>query len=951
MTRLAAFVLFVAAACSRGATQHEAVTTTAPRQARAGQAQAPMPSSFDDVIALDKRVRTGVLPNGLTYYVMKHGVPAQRAYLWLAIKAGSVQEDDDQRGLAHLLEHMAFNGTEKYAEQEIVGYLERIGMQFGADLNAETDFDWTIYKLVVPTDADDFIDHGLDILHEWSAKVTMDPVEIDKERGVVLEEWREGRDASARIFDKQAPVLFRSTRYADRLPIGLPEIITKAPRDALVRYYKDWYRPGLMAVIAVGDFDPESVAGRIEALFADLADPPSPRARPGGAVPPADGTRISIVVDPEETDQTISIYNLLPHRRESTYGDFRRIVAENLYHTMLNGRFAELLDKPDAPAVFAGSSTSDVTLDIDGFSRAAQVKRGRLGDAIAMLVSEVRRVELHGFTPTELERAKKEVLRGIVQSARERDKRDAEEFADEITRLFFQNELMPGREREAEMTAALLPGFTLDELNRLAQQWGGDDNRVVLYSGPSKIAPPTEAQIRGWIATATAADIGPWVDALAGKSLMPTPPPPGRIVAEREVPVVDAVEWTLSNGVKVVVKSTDFAIDRVSIDGFSPGGTSLIDDARYASALYASQVVAAGGVADLKYSDVQKLLAGVVVDVDTWIDELSENVHGDGAAADLETMLQLVHLKITAPRRDPQAFATWKSRSIESIRNWTVMPERGFFDEMTRFITRDHPRRRPPSIPQIERVDQDQVMAIYKDRFGDAGDFTFVIVGDIDPAAVRPLVEKYLASLPSGGRKETWRDVGVRLVPGVPQRTVRRGREPKAYVRLIFHGDDTWTRDAAIDAGILADVLEMRLLEILREDMGGVYGVDVGGGISRRPRSVRSFEISFTTAPESVAALKAAVLAEIARIAADGIDADYLDKLRQQRIRGHEVELRDNTYWAVELADAWDYGDDPALIVDISASLARLTSDNVKAAAARFLSTSQYVTGVMLPAN
>jgi zinc protease len=939
------------AACSGGSTTRTIATEAPPATTlRDGPAFAPLDlTDMDAVAPLDPRITTGTLANGLTYYVLPHAQPARRAYLWLVVNAGSVQEDDDQRGLAHFVEHMAFNGTERYAVHEIIDYLESIGMAFGADVNASTSWDETMYKLVVPTDDFAFVDTGLDILHEWAGAITFAPEEVDKERGVVREEWRLDRGVGARVYDKQAATMFAGTRYAERLPIGELKIIEGAPRDALVRYYEDWYRPDLMAVVAVGDFDGAAVEQAIQRHFADLAAPPAPRPRPGGSVPPATGTRVSIVTDPEASDESVTIYNQLAHRRESTVGDYRRTVGDGLYNSMLNERLDDLLDEPDAPMTFAGSSTSDLTRDIDAFSRSGQVKRGQMKAAVQLLFTEVLRVEQHGFTAGELARAKRRLLREIEQDARERDKRDGIEHVEEITRLFLQKEQMPGREREAEMIAAFLPTFTLAELNGLAKEWGGSENRVILVEGPARMKKVTEANVLAWIAEVERAQLAPWTDDVADRQLLPTPPAPGKVTGETTIAAIGVTEWTLSNGAKVVVKPTDFAIDEVHLDGFSPGGTSLAPDATLDSALNASAIVAQSGLGDLTAAQVDKLLSGVVVDVDTYVGELSERVRAQASAQDLETMFQLLYLKFTAPRRDETAFAAWKAQSLEWVRGWNFDPDRGFFDDLTRFVTKNHPRRRSPNAKRIAKVKLDDALAFYADRFADAGDFTFVIVGNVDLAALRPLVERYVASLPSTGREETWKDLGITYIDGVRTRTVHRGREPKAYVRLFFHADDTWSRDAELDAGVLADALDMRLFDLLREQMGGVYGVDVDGGIARRPVGRHTFAISFGCAPEAVKPLTAATLAELRRIETDGVDASILAKLREQRVRAHELNLRDNGYWLGNLSEAYEYGDDPTAFVDLAPELARLTNANLEAAAKRFLATDQYVTAVRLP--
>ncbi len=893
------------------------------------------------------RVTKGVLPNGLTYYVVPHHKPANRAYLWLAVNAGSVQEDDDQQGLAHFVEHMAFNGTAKYEGMAIVNYLESSGMQFGADVNAHTSFDETVYKLQVPTDDPAIVAMGLDVLHQWASAISFDPKEVEKERGVVLEEWRLGQGAGNRVFDQQVGVLFGDTRYATRLPIGKPEIIKTAPRDALVRYYKDWYRPELMAVIVVGDVDPVAMAKDLEARFGDLRGPDAPRVRPRGGVPTPTGLRVSIVTDPEMTAAQVGIENMFAHRSESTASDYRRLLADGLYHTMLNERLAELARRPDAPFQWGFSTTGSSTLDIESFSRAAGAREGRVEDTLVALLTEVVRVERHGFTASELVRAKRAMLRGIEQAAREIDKRDGYELVAELVRNFFEGELVIGRAAEAELTAKLLPGVTLEELNSLANAWGGDDSRAVLLSGPDGMKAPTEARVRELVAAAAATKVEPWVDDAAGDTLMTKAPTAGTIVTEQAL-ADDVTVWTLSNGAKVVIKPTDYEADTVLVRAFSPGGTATASDKVWPSARFATSALTGSGVGEHTPGALAKVLTGRVVSVWPWIGETQEGFWGSSSALDLEPFMQLAYLRMTAPRRDEALFASWKLSTLEWVKNRRKQPERAFFEDMGTVAVGNHARRRPPEVADVEKVDLDQAIAFYQDRFGDASDFTFVVVGNVELATLRPLVETYLASLPGKGRVEKEKDLGFKRPKGITKKKVIQGQEPKSSVFLTFHGDAKWSRDASRDLATLIDVLDFRLREILREDMGGVYGVGVWGGAQRRPRQEWSVSVQFGCAPEAVEPLRKAIFAEIARLQKEGIADSYLEKVKQQRLRGREVALRDNNAWAGWLADAFQYGDDVATVMDLDGGLARLSSANVKAAAKTYLG-KQYVFGVLEP--
>ncbi len=917
--------------------------------AATGSSTAPPTAPAEPRIPLWPNVIHGVLPNGLSYFVMHHEQPRQRASMWLAVDAGALQEDDDQQGLAHFVEHMAFNGTARYPKQAIIDYLEKIGMEFGPDVNAYTSFDETVYQLQVPTNDQTFVTTGLDVLREWAGGIAFEQVEVEKERGVVLEEWRLGRGAFRRVFDKQSSVLFGGTRYARRLPIGKPEIIKAAPRDALVRFYQDWYRPDMMAVIVVGDVDPAQIIKDITARFGDLRGPKKPRTRPGAEALEARGTQVSIETDPELPRTSVAIHNLFPHRSEATRSSFRAKMIDGLYHAMLNTRLGELRRRPGAPFVFASSSTGDMTRQFEALSRSAFAKDGQAEPTLEALFAEVVRVERHGFNATEVERAKKDLLRNAQQSAAEGDKQDGSEYASEITRHFFEGEFMVGRPAEAELWAEMLPGITIDEVNGAVRTWGGAESRVVLISGPAGATLPSRERVLEIVGAVEASELKPWLDITTTAPLLAGTPTAGSITAEKAIAEIGVTEWTLSNGARVVLKPTDFENQTVHVSASSPGGMALYPDRDFFSARSADDVVAVSGAGRHTVDDLEKLLAGRTASAGTYIGDYEEGAWGQAATSDLEVMFQLLHLKLTAPRRDEAAFATWKEGQVAFLINRTLIPETVFRDQLQRTLTKDHLRRRPPTVADLDQVDLDRALAIYGERFADVSDFTFTVVGSFDPAAVRPLVETYLASLPGKGRMEKRKDVGIRNPRGVIEQQVKGGTEPKASVSITFHDDEKWSRQAEVDLTILSEVMRMRLREILREDMGGVYGVGAWGGISRAPRQVRTFAISFGCAPENVVALRKAVFDEIARLQKDGIAASYLDKIKEQHRRSFEVLLRNNDWWQGELSQAYDFGDDPRLIIDVDAALARMTSAQVQKSARRYLNKKKYVSGVLLP--
>jgi zinc protease len=945
--RAAVLALFAVLAVACGAPAPQAnvprpAPTQSPEPVAANPDAAPLP--------LDARVRKGVLANGLTYYVLPHKKPEHRAQMWLAVDAGSVLEDDDQRGLAHFVEHMGFNGTTHFPKQALVDFLEKSGVSFGADLNAYTSFDETVYTLQVPTDQPELVDRSLGILRDWSDSVTFDPVEVEKERGVVLEEWRLGRGAGMRLFDKQAPVLFYGSKYADRITIGKPEIIQGAPRDTLVRFYRDWYRPDLMAVIAVGDFAPDEIEAKIRQVFASVKPAASPRPRPAMAVPPHERRLVSIETDPEATSTTVSLVTKLPHRPLVSALDYRRVIAERLFNSMLNARLDEIRRRPDAPFLGAGSRSGAFVRTADAFTESAVVKEGSVKEGVSALLEETLRVERHGFTPTELERAKSDVLRAFQQAVKQHDTEDGRQFAREIVRLFLTDEAMPGPEGELALVTRYLPTYTLDELNGLARSLAVGSH-VVAVTGPATMPRPTEDALLATMKDVEARDIKPYEDAAPTVPLMAEKPAAGPVMATRTIPEIGVTEWTLKNGVRVVVKPTDFKNDEVKMMAFAPGGTSLATDRDFESAKYADAVVRQGGLGPFDAPTLRKALAGKVATATPYIGEIEEGVSASASPSDLDAMFQMVHLWFTAPRRDDSAFQSWRASELESARNRRLSPEATFADDLLVFSTNSHRRRQPTTPEVIQKVALDRAFAFYEGRFADAAGFTFVFVGNLDLDRTKALAETYLGSLPATNRKETWRDIKVTRPTGIAKRAVAKGSEPKSTVSLTFHGKETWSRDTDNDMRMLGEVLRIRLREVLREDMGGVYGVSASGAVARRPRPEYTFTVRFGCAPDNIAKLEKAVWDEIKAIQAGGIGADYVAKVKELRRREHETSLRENAYWLRELERAYTYGDDPKQILDFDAMVDKVSSDRVREAAKKYLPSTQYILGELRPAT
>ena len=915
-------------------------------------AQAPAQTeNLEALLPVDPEITIGKLPNGLTYYIRKNSVPAGRAEIWLVVNAGSVLEDEDQRGLAHLVEHMAFNGTKAFEHQDLVRYLESIGMRFGADVNAYTGFDETVYTLTVPTDQPQYVEQSLRILKDWADGLTFDPEELAKERGVVVEEWRLGRGASARMDDQQFPILFQGSRYAERLPIGQKEILEKATPEVLRRFYEDWYRPDLMAVVAVGDFDPKKIEEQIRRQLGVLKNPDKPRPREVFPVPAHQETLFSFTTDPEATDTTVAIHWKQAKRREDRIVDYRRSIVEALYHNMLNQRLDEIAQRPDPPYLWAGSDSGRFVRSAEVTSLAAGVRDGGIERGLEALLAEVERVRRHGFTPGELERAKKEWLLGYEQAERERGKIESTTFAEEFVRAFTYGESVPGIPEEVKMVRRFLPGITLDEVNHLADEWLTDHSRVVLVNAPKKdgVTLPAEDRLRAVFAAAAKREVEAYVDRAVSGPLVPAAPKPGTIVRETKIKEIGVTEWRLSNGVRVLLKPTDFKNDEILLTSYSPGGHSLVPDAEFPSALFATALIGEAGFGQFDSISLEKALAGRSVQVGPYIAQLEEGIEGGSSVRDLETLLQLVYLSVTAPRQDEAAFRSVLDRMRAFAENRLADPGEVFNDAMMRALTQGNPRWQPISPELIGKVDPAVAWRIYRDRFADAGDFTFLLVGSFKPDAIRPLVQTWLGGLPSKGRKESWKDVGVRPPDGVVEVKIERGLEPKSQVQIVFTGDAPFSRVARHDIASLSDVLDVRLREVLREDMGAVYGVQINAGLDRRPHERYTVTLSFGCAPEQVDALVKAVFAEIESIQKNGVGESYVQQVQEKQRRERETNLKTNEFWLAAM-EAYDTeGLDLRDLPRYDELVQRVSTKTIQDAARRYLRREHYVLGVLDP--
>ncbi len=670
----------------------------------------PPPPPKMKPIPVDPDIKTGQLANGIKYIIRKNSKPENRAELRLTLNAGAMQEDDDQQGLAHFVEHMAFNGSKNFAKSELVDFLESIGTKFGPDLNAYTSFDETVYMLQVRTDSTELLEKGLLVLEDWAGGITFENEEIDKERGVVESEWRTRLSANQRMFNEYLPVMYFGSRYAERLPIGKPEIIRKAPYETVKRFYKDWYRPDLMGVIVVGDIDVNKMEKEIQARFGKLKNPSNPREREYYEVPKHKETFVSVIQDKEAAFTNVQLMYKHDHVPVKTMNDYRQNIVRRLYNNMLGARLDELGQSADPPFNFAYTGYSRDLGDIDTYSSYAMVPEGGGTRGLSVLLEENERVLRHGFTQGELERQKTEILTNMQRALKEKDKTDSRRFASRYVAHFVDGIAIPGIEDEVDFYKLLLPSIQLSEINALAKKWITEENRVVVITGPEKtgVPFPSEEDVFAILESVSKKDIKPYVDNVSDEPLMAVIPSPAPIKEEKKLDNIGVTELTLANGLKVVLKPTDFKNDEILVSGYSPGGSSLYGDEDYPNASNAARIVDNSGIATFDAPQLQKKLTGKTLRISPYISELYEGFNGSVSPDDLETLLQLVHLYFTKPRKDEAALQSYIAKQSSIFKNIMANPDYWFSDQVAKISYNNHARRGFPTEGQLKAIDLDR---------------------------------------------------------------------------------------------------------------------------------------------------------------------------------------------------------------------------------------------------
>ncbi|MCU0418366.1 MAG: insulinase family protein [Cyclobacteriaceae bacterium] len=908
-----------------------------------------------DPLPVDPNVKVGKLSNGLTYYIRKNTKPEKKVELRLVVNAGSILEDDDQQGLAHFVEHMAFNGTKNFKKNDLVSYLQSIGVKFGNDLNAYTSFDETVYILPIPTENKENVEKGFQVLEDWASTIAFEHEEIDKERGVILEESRLGKGAQDRMQKQYLPKILAGSKYAERLPIGKDDIIQNFKYDVIKRFYRDWYRPNQMAVAVVGDLEPAEAEALVKKHFEKLKNPGKERKRADALVPPRTKSEGLVVTDKENPNSIVQVfYSPKKAAVQTTLKDYRESIVQSLFTQMLSGRLQELTQKPEPPFVFGGSNLGGFVRGYESFFCFALIGKSGPEGAITALVTENERARKFGFTQSELDRTKKTLMKGIERSYNERDKTESEQLVNEYVRNFLQKEPIPGIENEYNYYKQFLDGITLDEVNKFAAaNIPSAESKLIVLLAPEKpdYELPTNEKLLAYADAATKQEIKPYEEKAVAASLMEELPAAGRIGFQKENKEAGFYELTLSNGVKVLLKPTDYKNDQVVLSGFRFGGQYNYDTKDRFNAENAATLVSQMGVGKFSPNDLRKTLAGKTVSASPRISATTEGINGSSSAEDVETLLQLVHLYFTQPRKDEELYKSFVSKQQAMVQNMLSDPQMVFQDSLLRTVYKNHPRA--PRVPRAEdynQVNVDRALEIYRERFSNANGFTFVIIGAFQLDKIKPLIANYLASLPSDKTKtSTYKDIGLRPVRGVVKKEVKKGTEAKSFIAMQFTGEAAYSAAEQLKLQALIETINIKLIETLREKMSGTYTGGMSGSLSKYPYEGYTVNGFIPCGPENVDKLIAATLEELDKVRKNGPTAADLAKVKENWKKQYQENLKDNNYWMRQLQSSVENGLNPADILTYESRVDAITVADLKAAANKYLDMKNYIQVVLNP--
>ena len=902
----------------------------------------------------DPNVVTGKLPNGLTYYIRSNHKPANKVDLRIAVKAGSILETDDQQGLAHFMEHMNFNGTKNFQKNDLVSYLQSIGVQFGADLNAYTGFDQTVYILPIPTDKPGNLEKGFQIIEDWAHNALLTDKDIDEERGVVLEESRLGKGANDRMMKKYFPKLAEGSKYAQRLPIGKDEILKHFTYDKVRSFYHDWYRPDLQAVIIVGDIDVATAKKMLMEHFGNLKNPAGEKKRNYVEVTPRKAPDAMVVTDKEATNSFLTLkFPYTKKRTETTVGDYRQHMVENLAQQVLNTRFNDLTQGSTPPFAYGGVGSDDLIHGYESFEVYAVLSGDGVEKPLMAITGELMKAKQFGFNKSELDLAKKDMMSGMEKAHNEKGTTESRNYVEEYLRAFLNGESFPGIDNEFAYYTKMLPEIKVEEVNAVVKKWLESKNTFTLLTAPEKgdVKLPTDKELIALTEKGFQQKIEKEEEKTVASSLMTTKPTPGKVVSTQKEDAFGAVTYTLSNGIKVTIKPTDFKSDEILMKGIKKGGSNSYGVADKSNVKFATELMDAMGYATFTPTDIEKVLAGKKIEANMVINDVDDEVNCSSTIKDFESMLQLTYLQIMQPRKDEALFNAFKDKQSMMVKFMSSNPQAAFMDTTMKVMSNNNPLGRMviPTPADFEKLNLDRSMQIYKDEFGSADGYHFFIVGNIKPENAMPLIETYLGSIPAKGVTTAFKDNGVRPVKGNMTMKVNKGKEKKSMILEVFTGEVTYTEDLALKARALSEVLNIKVIEELREKMGAIYGGGFNASVAKEPYERYAIQLYLPCGPENVDKLIDAANVEINKIKDNGPDAKDLDKVKSQWLEKYKTDVKENKFWADKMQSALFWGRDQDRILNYETYINKLTPADIQNTAKQLFTGSNQFISILYP--
>lgn len=901
-------------------------------------------------IPVDKTIKTGTFSNGLKYYIKKNAKPEKNAHFRLVIKAGAINEDVDQNGLAHFTEHMCFNGTKNFPKNKLIDFLQKTGIQFGADVNASTGLEQTMYELPVSIEDPAMIDNVLLVLEDWAHNVTYDDDQIDGERSVIVSEWRQRNSYQFRLGAKRNDKVYYGSKYAERNLIGDTNLLWHFKYDAIKRYYRDWYRPDLQAVIAIGDFDVDEVYKKIEKRFAAIPRRENPRKWEEFPMPDHKMTLASINTDKEAPIDIALMYFKIPKYDISTYGGYRESIVRSLYDQMFNERIQELSREPNVPFVQAGGGESDFYGDKRSYVLYAVGQAGNGINAAGGILDAAFRVKQHGFTQSELDRAKESLLSRLKNAQKQKNTTVHNAFVEECTGNFLNNEVIPGIDTEVELSENMLSGINLQEINKLASYYLKKENCVLTLGMPEKdgLEKPKEEDYISMFNSKFEKNYEPYIDASNDKVLFDKKVTPGKIVDQKFNEKLNLHELTLSNGAKIILKPTDFTENQILFNAISQGGTSLVNDNQYFSAQQATAIISNCGIANLTQTELMKKLNGKKLSINPFINDLSEGMQGQSSNEDFETLLQLVNLYFTNPRKDEDSYSSTMQKYKAYLSNSNQSPEQVFSDSIQVTMASHHFRQQPASLKLLDKISLDDAYKIFEERFKDASDFTFIFVGSFDLDKMKDLVAKYIGSLPSTNSKEKWHDVGIIKPNKSISKVIKAGEEDKAHVRLMIPGTFDWSQKERHRMQSMIEYFDIKFTETIREEMGGVYSPGIWIETEKIPHNEYTINIDFVTDPKRIDEIVKAINTLIDKVKSEKDDATALKVQKAQRTQ-RDRNLKNNNYWLESLSSYIERDDDINTIPDWDNHINSLTTKDIQQSAKKYFNTKKTIKIILEP--